>query len=231
MMRVVRLFLCAGAFGVAPIGAARAAATPIILGGQETATNIFYGGPASAGFDFTPKINVNLTALGFWDFGFDGVFPGLGSVGLWQTAPESLLASATITSADPIDPSVSIAGGAWRYQTLATPIALAAGIRYTLGFLVTPGLNPSESLFLNYPTLVINPAVAIPNLGRSTSLTDTLQFPELIFPPANDVMRMMVNAQLDYSVPEPATALLVSSALTAGALRRHRRRTTSSSVG
>src|SRR5260221_12151098 len=169
MLRAIRLLAYAVTLAIAPIVATRADATPIVLAGQESGS-FFYGFPSSQGFDFTPITNVNLTALGVWDLGLNGIFPAYGPVGIWETSTELLLASAIGTSASALDASVIVEGGAWRYESLAAPLALSAGTTYTLGFLIASLVDPSESLILNFPTLVVNPAAIVPNRSRTTSL-------------------------------------------------------------
>src|SRR5262245_3667040 len=93
-------------------------ADPILQGGTETGTNVAYAGSFMQGYDFVPTANHSLTALGFWDHSSDGL-PRAFQVGLWATATQTLLASAVIDNADPIDPSVTIADGQYRYETLA----------------------------------------------------------------------------------------------------------------
>ncbi len=194
-----------------PVIATEAVATPVIAGGKEAASvaSDFYGSETSQGFDFTPIADVTLTALGVWDFGLNGVSPAYGSVGLWQTSSAALLASANVTNADPLDSSVVVEGGAWRYQALVAPVILTSGTTYTLGFLVASTVTPQESLFLSYPTLVVDPVILILDRARVTSLTANLQFPQLIAGPAGDFMRTMVNAQVVSPIPAPASCFLL----------------------
>ena len=61
------------------------------------------------GYDFVSTTNQSLTALGFWDSGANGLANPY-MVGLWQTSTQTLLASATIDSADSLDGSLTVEG-------------------------------------------------------------------------------------------------------------------------
>jgi hypothetical protein len=63
------------------------------------------------------------------------------SVGLWSADGLTLLASATVSSTDPVV-------GSYRYVTLATPVTLATGTSYLLGANIGGGIE----WFLDNPT-------------------------------------------------------------------------------
>src|SRR5262245_24537304 len=111
---------------------ARVHAVPILQGGEDTSSTALFGGAVDA-YDFTPTAALSLTALGFWASASNGL-PRAVEIGLWETSTQTLLAGATIDNSDPLDASLVVDGGAWRYETLAAPVGLAAGVQYTLGF-------------------------------------------------------------------------------------------------
>lgn len=203
---------------------ALATPTPVLQGGTEVATGTSYGANFMHGYDFVSTINQSLTKLGFWDEGSNGL-PQAFAVGLWQTTSRVLLASAVIDSSDALDTSVTVANGQWRFETLASPVALLSGTTYTLGWQAGPiDISNADSLFLDYPTLSVHPNVTIANQFRFLSTSS------LLFPTGSgarsDRFRGNVNAALEpagVDVPEPATLLLFGSALAGIAAARYRR--------
>ena len=84
--------------------------------------NSTYGG--SLGYNFTVGANpIYITKLGFWDQGQNGL--GASHVVNISTTGGSLVASATVTTAEPLS-------GEYRFVTLGTPVQLAANTTYRI---------------------------------------------------------------------------------------------------
>lgn len=210
----------------------RAKAGPIITGGTESATTTYFNRDYMQGFSFFSNTNQTLTALGFWDSLGDGL-PRAFQVGLWDTTTQALLASAMIDNSDPLDGSVTVAGGQWRYETLLTPVNLLSGNSYTLGWQAgVADLSAADSLLLNYPTTTFAPTVTVPQQYRFLE-TSAFVFPSVTSSPSNprgDLSRSMVNAQLGPAentsvTPEPTSLALAGFAgigMAVGAWRRRR---------
>ncbi len=194
-------------------------AGPIIIGGSETLTSTYYNANHMNGYDFVSTTNQSVTALGFWDQASNGL-PGSFQVGLWNTSSQTLLASVVIDNTDPIDSSVTVVGGQWRYETLPIAVSLNAGATYTLAWQTgSADLTTTDSLVINYPSLSTAPSVVIPDLGRFLG-TSGFTFP-IGTQVAGNVFRGMVNAQLS-SIPEPASILLLGFGAFGLYLRRRR---------
>lgn len=181
----------------------------VIQGGTETATTTSYNQNFMQGYDFVSNTNQSLTALGFWDEGSNGL-PRSFQVGLWATATQTLLATVTIDNTDPLDPSVTIANGQYRYETLGSAVALTSGTTYTLGWQVgSPDLSVTDSLFLIHSTLLVDPNVTIADQFRFQS-GGAFTFPTGSTS-GGSFFRGMVNAQLAPNAPNavPAPAGLV----------------------
>ena len=192
-------------------------ADPLLQGGNET-SSLSLVGPFMQGYDFRPTRDLELTSLGFWDNGSDGL-PGTFQVGLWQSITGTLLASASIDTSDPLDGSTVVNGGSWRYETLGGAVPLTSGVFYTLAFQVGPGtLAADDTLFLDHASLSTFPDVQVFNTRRFFA-SHLLVFPTSTTT-AGSLLPGNVNAQL--AVPEPTTALLLATGLVGLALRKRR---------
>ena len=223
-----RQLLSVLAIGLGALNGSALHAAPVITGGVETRTMVAYGSDGMDGYDFVSTTNQSLTALGFWDEGSNGL-PGSFQVGLWLTSTQTLLASASIDNADPLDPSVTVAGGEWRYETLASSVPLLSGTTYTLAFQVgSPTLSVADSLFLA-GSFSVNPNVTIADQSRFLGGA-AFTFPTQTTV-AGDFFRGMVNAQLaPAAVPEPPTLGLVALAGLGMLAARRRMRIGSSAI-
>ena len=182
------------------------AATTVITGGVETisTTGAFLAGN-SYGVDFTLSSAQQINALGFWDQGFNGLGTSSYTVGLWQTSsPAMPIALVTISNADALDPTLTVAGGQWRYETFPT-LNLTSGTTYTMGFYTASDMSPADSLLLDYPTLMTPSSVSALNFYRKDPASSSLVFPPF-WTAASNLYFAQVNARF---VPEPGSAGLV----------------------
>ena len=180
------------------------AATTVLTGGSETNTTGSYIGGLTWAMDFTSITAQQINALGFWDEGFNGLGNSSYTVALWKTSSPALpLASVTISNADALDPTLTVAGGQWRYETIPT-VNLTSGATYTLGFYAASNLSSVDSLILNSSVTTAS-SVSIINQYRY------LAGPGLTFPTTvntgTGVYVGQVNAKF---VPEPGSAGLVT---------------------
>lgn len=170
------------------------AAVPILQGGIDLPIVGGQDGGRMIGYDFTPSMDLSLSALGFWDGGSDGL-PSAFQVGLWETVSQTLLASATIDNTDPVDGNLIVSGGSWRYETLAGAVALTSGVKYSLGFQVgSSDLIEPDLLLL--PNPLTTPLIAFPGVVVD-SITRGSTTPSFVFPGTfviNSVFRANVNA-------------------------------------
>ena len=198
-------------------------AVPVITGGTETSTGGIYFANFMNGYDFVSTANQSLTALGYWDQGANG-FPLPTQVGLWATATQTLLASVVIFNDDPLDLSVVVSGGSWRYETLSSAVALTAGTTYTLAWQVGPlNLSATNSLYIDYPTLTSNPTVTIADQRRFLG-TSGFTFPTNTGA-AGSIFSGMVNAQIGpATVPEPSSLALGVWGLACLCAMRHKQK-------
>lgn len=219
LIRAVYL-LAIGTLGAVP---SRCHAEFVITGGAETAV-AFYQDNFMQGYDFVSTTNQSLTALGFWDQGADGL-PRDFQVGLWETSSQTLLASVTIDNADPLDGSLVVAGGQWRYESLLSPISLSSGTTYTLAVQIgSPELSTTDSLLIDSATISFGATVSNPNVGRFLE-TSSFTFPIGTLIPG-PLFRGAINARVESSsaIPEPTSITLFGMGLFALGLLQVRRR-------
>ncbi len=211
-------FRCCLLLAVTSIACAQSAtAAPLLTGGTETTVSN-WGASFNWGYDFTPNSNLQLTSMGMWDESSNGL-PGAYQVGLWLTSTQTLLASVTIDSADPLDNSLTLNGGQWRYEAI-TPVSLASGTTYTMSFFTgtTLTMSVADSYLGDYSTVTSDSAVTLGGQGRRLS-SSVFAFPTNTTPSAV-FFPMQINAQI--SVPEPGSAGLLLGGLGLLGLRRRR---------
>ena len=179
-----------------------ATAATVWTGGTETNTTFAYGGGRTYGVDFKSNIAQGISALGFWDSRANGLGAGISyTVGLWDTVIGGTpLASVTISNADALDPTLTVEGGQWRYETIPT-VSLTSGRTYTIGFYTASNMSPDDSLTLDFSSLTTASTVSKINNYRERP-GSALTFPSNVF----DFSVAQVNAIL---VPEPGSAGLV----------------------
>lgn len=207
--------LAAGAAcAFAVLGASTASATPAITFTGGTETTFFAN--RTFGFEFsTGRTGFELTSLGYWDAGGDGLAESH-EVGIWNADGSVLLASATIPG--------GVAGfldNGFRFVAIA-PVLLAAGQSYLAGgFIGGAGdaiirftdatTDPAISLGSTRFSPVDDPAVLTPPTGTQGDGFDDGYFG----PNFNGTTA---------AVPEPMTwALMIGGFAMVGGMARRRR--------
>lgn len=179
---------------------------------------MFQEGTYTGGFVFSISSPIDISSLGFYDEGGDGLAVSH-DVGLWDTTG-TLLASATV-DAGATDPLI----GKFRYKSIPT-LTLAAG-DYVLGSLITA----------DDPERVYTPGVSTGLTTASEVTLDPLASrftyaPTLTFPTSTTGLytlyagpNFLIGAAAPPgAVPEPgALALLIGSGLSGGLLLSRRR--------
>lgn len=172
------------------------------------------------GVRFTTNTDVIITRLGYYDYLADGLNQAH-SVGIFD-GTGNLLASTTVPAG-----FAAALDGHYRYVSLTTPLALAAGTLY-----VVAGVNSGIADAYAYghrgdaplTGFVTDPAITITDdAARFVQQGGTtLQFPTDEFKPYT----FYGGPNFEIAVPEPASLTLIASALTVGWFRRsfHRRR-------
>lgn len=84
------------------------------------------GNTRMIGWQFTVPQAVNVTALGWFDLGQDGLARAH-EVGIWDSATQSLVASVVVQQG-----SVATLEGFFRWADLAAPVALLPGVSYRI---------------------------------------------------------------------------------------------------
>lgn len=114
------------------IGAANAQISPQLFFTGDTGESLG-NPPFTLGWDFSTNRSITVNALGFFDFGQDGLAESH-PVGLWDSMG-NLLAETTVTTADTLV-------NQWRYDAV-TPVTLASGETYYVGALYLDGNDPN----------------------------------------------------------------------------------------
>ncbi len=154
------------------------------------------------GWDFRPTENISVTSLGYW---LDTNHSGLEAehqVGIWVTSTQQLLVSATLDRNDPIT-------NLFHWQAV-TPVALQAGVTYTIGGGDASGDN--DWYLSGASTLNMDPKITW--LASRYPSTGGLGF---VFPTQTTSSFGRFGANFAF-VPEPASVVLCVLALVA--LRR-----------
>jgi hypothetical protein len=195
------------------LGAAEAGAESF---GIETVTSVNSAASSNArGYRFRPEANIEVTALGMYDVGADGlgVVDGY-DVHLWTDAG-TLLASARVPpgTASPLQ-------SGFRFESIAS-VFLTAGSIYRLS--VDLGDDAAGSEFLYNPSAMTTNAnfTILQSSGTAVAgLTDFgLQGPNDAFPTSPNVAPIGPNLLFNV-VPEPGSGLLLALGLAVLSLRR-----------
>ena len=181
------------------------AATTVWTGGTEGTNSVYaYTSGFTWGMEFKSNTAQQINALGFWDSAANGLGTGVSyTVGLWDTLlPGSPLATVTISDADALDPTLTVEGGRWRYETIPT-VSLTSGRTYTLGFYTASLISTTDSLVLDSSVTAAS-SVSVINNYR------VLFGSALAFPNNANLNSGLYVAQVNAKfIPEPGSAGLV----------------------
>lgn len=218
-LNFVALLSLVAALVVASQNNAHAVSVPAVT--FTNAQYTFDAGSYSLGYEFTPNKNINVTALGYYDHGGDGL-AGPSQVGIFNQATTLLIPGASVTV--PTSTGGTLVGngpdGYYRYQSLTTPILLTAGTTYRIAG--ETGSNTNYYAFQNYVGFAANADITVTTgYYGSGSLTYPNNIspygPNLIFAGGNFLFEVPVPA------PEPSSALLLLGGASLLAMRRQRR--------
>lgn len=163
-------------------------------------------GPFTVGFRFRAETEFVVTALGAFDYLGDG-FSQSHTIGLWEVASGSLMATATVTpgSAAPLV-------GQFRYADV-TGVTLTANREYIVA--ASEFYGATQDLYSSVPAAAFTMAPGLSYLApRSAAEAPGLVFPELeIGAPFSGVFG--ANLQIA-AVPEPSARSLFATALGMG---------------
>jgi hypothetical protein len=173
------LVFTGGVFGVSPANAQYG--TPAVT----SATGHIGVASGTGGYEFTANADIQVTALGIWDHGNNGLFDVLHhEVGLW-TPGGTLLGKVTI----PLGTGALLIDG-YRYVDLIPPVDLNTGQQYVIGasYCAAFGVNTcgldalisALAIFTTDPNITINNGRFIGSLSNPTFF-----FPSLIRPTDN----------------------------------------------
>lgn len=183
------------------------------------------GNTRMLGWQFTVPQAVNITALGWFDWGQDGLARDH-EVGIWDSAGQSLVASAVVPSG-----GAAVLDGYFRWVDLVAPVALQPGVSYRIaGLDIGAGGdphvwdNPISGFSAQVSGLSVNSAVQLGAAGTAIGgLASTFGFPS---GQIGDARAALFGPNLAVSaVPEPPAAwlLLGGAAMLAGRRRGTRR--------
>lgn len=172
------------------------------------------------GFAFSVNTAVNVTALGYWDEGGDGLVTSH-DIGLWDSTG-TLIATLIV----PNGTGGTLQSG-FRFVNLGAPVALAVGNYVLGGFTGVPPTGGLGDRFLIEPTLAVAPQLSFGQdrfiTGASLALpTQTSPFLSAAFFGPNLLIEVPVPPNGD--VPEPSTLVSMIGGMVFVAFGLHRRR-------
>jgi hypothetical protein len=194
------------AFGVLNLWAPSVMSTPIPAVSFTSPGGVNPGATVTDGWQFSICNTIQVTSLGYYDLGGDGLVASH-EIGLW-TDTAVLLTSATVDPFDPLDPD------SFRYTSI-TLITLAAGT-YLIGAHRNDG---DDAIVFSVNGFMTAPGITFE--GLRFEFGDSLMFPT---GPANSSANPGIfgpNFKLDSAaaIPEPGTLTLLVVGMTAlGAL-------------
>ena len=173
-------------------------------------------GPYVLGWQFSITAPIQVTSLGFWDYGGDG-FSSAVDVGIWDNAPTpNLLASISVSSTDALT-NVLADGSGFRFKGLGYSLWLQPGT-YTVG-----GTNHNTESYLSYPASNVTYDPAVTWISGMYAYSEPLTFP---VNQGGGTPAGWFGANFGIGTPEPGTIglLLLGSGLLALLGRRRRSR-------
>jgi len=176
-------------------------------GGPESFDN------ATRGFQFTPVVNIRVDSFGYFDASSDGLSAGH-SVGIWNTAG-TLLASATVTTANSTLSGPVINGGQYRFTPIPG-LQLAANTTYVFGAATAGSADvwySGGTNISNSPALATVSSTGVFNLGPFA----------LNFPGSNSGNTYAAGSFTASAVPEPSTFALAALGAVGLLIARFRR--------
>jgi hypothetical protein len=201
--------LSVGLLAVAFEASSRADVVFSFSGGTgQTGQNYTYG------FQFTPVVEVEVDSLGFIDQGQDGLSAGH-QVGIW-TAGGSLLASATVTTADSTLEGPVVEGAQFRFTSIA-PLVLYAGTTYVLG----ASIEGANDLWYAGGTNISNSPSLV-----TVSSTGVYTLTNFAFPNQTIGNTYAAGNFTASAVPEPSSIAMIAVGMGGLALSLRRRRIT-----
>ena len=204
-------------------GALACASYPAIIGmGTSGGTPTAPRAAGTIGFLFSVNTAVNLTDLGYWDEAGDGLIDQH-QVGIWNAVTNALVASVTVPSGT----GGTLLNG-FRFVSVGTPIALAAGNYVLGGFTLAATENAPRDRFLIEPTLT--PASQLSFIENRSVTGGSLALPTTTSPFLNAAF-FGPNLQIaaidppNGQVPEPSTMVSMAFGVALVVIGVYRRRT------
>jgi Domain of unknown function (DUF4082) len=178
------------------------------------------GNTRMLGWQFSVPQAVNVTALGWFDWGQDGLNRAH-EVGIWDSATQGLLASVVVAQGN-----IATLDGLFRWADLAAPVTLQPGVSYRIaGLDIGAGGdphvwdNPIGGFSAHVSGLTVSSAMELGAAGTAIGgVTSAFSYP---LGQIGDARAALFGPNMVLSaVPEPATALLLMGGMALLARRR-----------